>query len=71
MPDKAIDLIDEAAAQARIARGGTNKPQRELEQKLQAMSTKIDDAVYHQDFEHAAKLKAEASRLEKQMSYRR
>ncbi len=68
MPDKAIDLIDEAAAQARIARGGTSKPQRTLQTKLEALTTKIDDAVYHQDFEHAAKLKAEASRIEKQIA---
>lgn len=68
MPDKAIDLIDEAAAQARIARGGTNKAGRDLQAKIESLATKIEDAVYHQDFEHAAKLKAEAAKLEKQIA---
>lgn len=67
MPDKAIDLIDEAAAQARINRGVVGKRSKQLEKKLNDLNTNIDDAVYNQDFEYAAKLKAEASVIEQKL----
>ncbi len=67
MPDKAIDLIDEAAAQARINRGTVGKRHKQLEKKLNDLNTNIDDAVYNQDFEYAAKLKAEASVIEQKL----
>lgn len=69
MPDKAIDLIDEASAHARINRGTTiGKKGRELESKLKDLTNKIDDAVYNQDFEFAAKLKSEASVVEEKLN---
>jgi ATP-dependent Clp protease ATP-binding subunit ClpC len=64
MPDKAIDLIDESSAQARINRGGMGKKHRQLEKKLNDLNNSIEDSVYNQDFEYAAKLKSEASVLE-------
>ena len=68
MPDKAIDLIDEASARARINRGSTGKRHKKLEKKLSDLMNKIDDAVYNQDFEFAAKLKSEASVVEKKLN---
>lgn len=67
MPDKAIDLIDEAAAQARISRGSISKSERELEKKVNDLNNSIEDAVYNQDFEYAAKLKSELSVLEEKL----
>ncbi len=67
MPDKAIDLIDEAAAQARISRGTISKTERQLEKKINDLNNSIDDAVYNQDFEYAAKLKSELSVLEEKL----
>lgn len=67
MPDKAIDLIDEAAAQARITRGTVGKRERQLEKKLNDLNNSIEDAVYNQDFEYAAKLKSEVSVLEQKL----
>ncbi len=68
MPDKAIDLIDEASAQARINRGTIGKRHRQLEKKLADLMNNIDDAVYNQDFEYAAKLKSEASVVEQKLN---
>lgn len=67
MPDKAIDLIDESSAQARINRGGMGKKQRQLEKKLNDLNNSIEDSVYNQDFEYAAKLKSESSVLEQKL----
>ncbi|MBI2798229.1 ATP-dependent Clp protease ATP-binding subunit [Candidatus Saccharibacteria bacterium] len=68
LPDKAIDLVDEASAQARIKRGTSTKKDKGLDGKLSDVMSKIDDAVYNQDFEYAAKLKAEASLLEQKIN---
>lgn len=68
LPDKAIDLIDEASAQARIKRGTSTKKAKGTESKLEEVMSKIDDAVYNQDFEYAAKLKAEASVIEQKLN---
>ncbi len=68
MPDKAIDLIDEAAAHARINRGTLGKQHRQLEKKLSSLMNSIDDAVYNQDFEYAAKLKSEATVTEEKLN---
>ncbi len=67
MPDKAIDLVDESSAQARINRGGMGKKQRQLEKKLNDLNNSIEDSVYNQDFEYAAKLKSEVSVLEQKL----
>lgn len=64
LPDKAIDLIDEAASLARIERGGSSKSLKKLQLRLAEINEQIEEAVYNQDFEFAARLKAEASVLE-------
>lgn len=68
LPDKAIDLIDEASAQARIARGGTDTRSKRLGKQLEEKMAQIDDAVYNQDFELAARLKSEASVIEQKIN---
>ncbi len=64
LPDKAIDLVDEASAHARIARASTSGKGKGLQKQLDEKLNQIDDAVYNQDFEHAARLKSEASIIE-------
>ncbi len=68
LPDKAIDLIDEAASLARIKRGGTSKKLKAMQNQLTDVMQQIDDAVYNQDFEYAARLKSEASILENKIN---
>lgn len=68
LPDKAIDLVDEAASLARINRGGSSKRLKQLQSKLGEVTNQIEDAVYNQDFEYAARLKSEASVYEQKIS---
>lgn len=67
LPDKAIDLIDEASSLARIEKGGTSKRMKNLQARLAEVNDQIEDAVYSQDFEYAARLKAEASVIEERI----
>lgn len=64
LPDKAIDLIDEAASLARIKKGGVSRILRGLQKQLAAVQAEIDEAVDNQDFELAARLKTKASVLD-------
>lgn len=57
LPDKAIDLIDEAASQARLS-GRERPPElRKLEGRVSQTGRKLADAVRRQDFEQAALLR--------------
>lgn len=57
LPDKAIDLIDEAGSKVRL-RSYTIPPNlKELEQKLEAVRKEKDEAVQSQEFEKAASLR--------------
>lgn len=57
LPDKAIDLVDEAAAQARLS-GRTPPPElKRLESRVSQTSQQLADAVRQQDFERAALLR--------------
>lgn len=68
LPDKAIDLVDEAASLARIKRGGGSKQVRALQRSLTEINADIEDAVDKQDFEQAARLKTKASIQEKRIT---
>jgi len=63
MPDKAIDLIDEAAAHIRIERGKTPLAQRKLIREIKLTSSRMEDAVDAEDYERAAVLKTKLSNL--------
>ncbi len=63
LPDKAIDLLDEAASKLRI-RGCTSPPElRSLEEELRRAEGEKEEAIRMQDFERAAAIRDEASRL--------
>lgn len=68
LPDKAVDLIDEAASLVRIKRGATSKPLRTMQKQLTDIQVQIEDAVNEQDFETAARLKTKASLLEQKIT---
>ncbi|MDE6675204.1 MAG: ATP-dependent Clp protease ATP-binding subunit, partial [Acetatifactor sp.] len=57
LPDKAIDLIDEAAAAARLQLANTPHRQQELRQQLQDLDQKMEEAVRQRDFAGAGQLK--------------
>ncbi|MBB5325920.1 ATP-dependent Clp protease ATP-binding subunit ClpC [Anoxybacillus tepidamans] len=67
LPDKAIDLIDEACSKVRL-RSFTAPPNlKELEQKLEEVRKEKDAAVQSQEFEKAASLRDTEQRLREQL----
>ncbi len=68
LPDKAVDLIDEAASLARIKRGGSSKAVRNLQKQLAEIRDDIENAVFDQDFELAARLKTRESVIQNRLS---
>ena len=64
LPDKAIDLIDEAASRVRIGSSTATPELKELNAKIEELSAKKDSAVDSQDFETAAHLRDEIKSLE-------
>jgi ATP-dependent Clp protease ATP-binding subunit ClpC len=57
LPDKAIDVIDEAGARARLATQVPPPEVTDLKQQLEDMATSKDAAIRDQDFERAAELR--------------
>ncbi|MCJ7425639.1 MAG: AAA family ATPase [Dehalococcoidales bacterium] len=64
LPDKAIDLIDEAASKLRIDTESAPPEVKSLEQKLKQLTNEEEAASQRQDFERSAQLKSERLRLE-------
>src|SRR5829696_10114673 len=64
LPDKAVDLLDEAASQLRIETTMLPDDLRELELKLQEITREGAAAVEEHDYERAAELRAEADLLQ-------
>jgi len=71
LPDKAIDLIDEAASRVRMNALTAPFDIKELEDKLKAVSAEKEEAVKNQEFEKAARLRDEERRLNEQMNAER
>ena len=59
LPDKAIDLMDEAASKLRIKNLTTPPDLKVMEEEISAISAKKEDAVKAQNFEDAAKFRDE------------
>ncbi len=57
LPDKAIDLLDEAGAKARISTMHQPSDFGDLEKRIEDARLAKDDAINHQDYEKAAKLR--------------
>ncbi len=57
LPDKAIDLIDEAASRVRIRNYTAPPDLKEMEEKLEVLRSEKEAAVRNQEFEKAAKLR--------------
>ncbi|HVR32152.1 MAG TPA: ATP-dependent Clp protease ATP-binding subunit [Acidimicrobiia bacterium] len=57
LPDKAIDLIDEAGSRMRISRAATNPEFEDLDKKLTQVRSEKADAVQAQQYERAAQLR--------------
>ncbi len=67
LPDKAIDVIDEAGARVRL-RSTTRPPDvRELQAQIDQLAKDKDEAVAVQDFERAARMRDQAEKLMKRL----
>jgi len=71
LPDKAIDLIDEAASKLRIDTESAPPEVKALEQRLKHLTNEEEASSQRQDYEHAAQLKAERLRLEEEYNQAR
>ena len=66
LPDKAIDLIDEAASKLRIDTESTPPEIQALDQRLNQLINEEEAASQRQEYEQAAKFKAERLKLEQE-----
>ncbi len=57
LPDKAIDLMDEAASQVRMSAESTSPDLKSMEEKINALHREKADAIAAQDYEKAAQLR--------------
>lgn len=67
LPDKAIDLVDEAAAKVRIENLTTPPDLKELENELEKTTREKDDAIKVQNFEKAAELRDKEKNLKEKL----
>ncbi len=63
MPDKAIDVIDEAAARVRVKSGRKPSKLRDYMKQLRNLNEKMEEAVTGEDYERAALYKTRISQL--------
>ena len=69
LPDKAIDLIDEAASKVRLGKLTAPPMLKELEDKLAKITAEKESAVAVQDFERAAALRDEEKQAEEELKH--
>jgi len=67
LPDKAIDLIDEAASKVRL-QGFISPPElQEMEKKIESLNKEKEAAIISQEFEKAAMLRDEEQKIKKEL----
>ena len=65
LPDKAIDVIDEAGARIRLRNMSKPPDLKEIDEDIEKLNKDKEDAVANQDFEKAASLRDKADKLRK------
>ena len=63
LPDKAIDLVDEAASRVRLKAFTAPPDLKALESKLKSLNEEMESAVNSQDFERAAEIRDEKNKV--------
>jgi len=71
LPDKAVDLMDEAASRVRIQACTAPLDVREQEKRLEAVIIEKKEAISHQDFEKAAALRDQERNLNREIEAKR
>ncbi|MBR6502667.1 MAG: ATP-dependent Clp protease ATP-binding subunit [Clostridia bacterium] len=67
LPDKAIDLIDEAASRVRLSSSKPSDELKQKEEKLAQINAEKDDAITSQEYERAAQLRDKEKTLEQEI----
>ena len=67
LPDKAIDLIDEASSKAKVNFNLKPKAIRDKEEKIKQLSANRDEASIQRNYEKAAKLQSQIINLENEL----
>lgn len=67
MPDKAIDLIDEASAMVRTEKSKSNPEERALMKDIKLITMQKEEAAEAEDYEKAAKFQQKISQLQKKL----
>src|SRR3989441_9696842 len=70
LPDKAIDLIDEAGSRMRIRRMTAPPDVREIDERIAEVRLRKESAIDGQDFERAASLRDEERQLQEERARR-
>ncbi len=71
LPDKAIDLIDEASSKVRLTCFTAPNELKELERKIEDIHKMKEDAIISQEFERAATLRDEENKLKEELESKR
>lgn len=67
LPDKAIDVLEEASSKKKIMSNGKNSKTASLEEKLDKLNKQKEEAIISEKFEKAAKLKIEEDKIKEKI----
>lgn len=67
LPDKAIDLIDEAASRTRLKTFTAPPDMKKLEEKIERLRKEKEDAIINQEYEKAASIRDEEHKLKERL----
>ncbi|MBU3804940.1 MAG: ATP-dependent Clp protease ATP-binding subunit, partial [Candidatus Cellulosilyticum pullistercoris] len=68
LPDKAIDLLDEAASKVRLRAFTSPANIKELEEELLALGKEKEEAIINEEYEKASKIKQKENELKEKMA---
>ncbi len=71
LPDKAIDLIDEAGSKLRLRNSSGPNSLKEIEERIKITENEKNSAIENQDYENAAKLRDKEKALKEQLDAER
>ena len=67
LPDKAIDLLDEACSKKRIKSFNKSDKIKNIEKDIQELEEKKEDLIMHEDFDHAKEIKNEQEKKKSEL----
>lgn len=67
LPDKAVDLIDEAASKVRLTNATQPEDLKDIEDRLEKIQKEKEEAVSNQDYEKAARIRDEEKEIVKEL----